>query len=291
MKHITIISVVLAVWGLALPVLSGAQGPAEDPLVKTNAAATSLGAGKFQPSGAPVTLAAAAKADQLVDIEWITIPRGKFMMGSNDSEFGRPVHEVNVPTFQIAKTLVTIEQYKECVDKHQCTEPDVKWSEYCNWRYVDRTRHPVNCIDWNQAQQYAKFKGARLPSEAQWEFAARGGGQNIKYPWGNEDPTPERAVYGDEGTQPVCSKPLGNTSQGLCDMAGNVWEWMQDTWHDSYRGAPTDGSAWEKDSSDRSFRGGSWSFIPESMRSAQRFSDVPDSRYDFLGFRLVRSVP
>ncbi|HHW96210.1 MAG TPA: formylglycine-generating enzyme family protein, partial [Oligoflexales bacterium] len=92
-------------------------------------------------------------------------------------------------------------------------------------------------------------------------------------------------------TWPVCSKPRGNTTHGLCDMAGNVWEWVQDWYHGSYKGAPTDGSAWEKPTgSYRVLRGGSCYDYAWDVRAANRSYDDPRARYDFLGFRLARSV-
>ena len=197
--------------------------------------------------------------------EWVLIPGGSFNMGSNNGESDeKPVHRVTVRTFEMTKTQVTVEQYKACVDAGACTAPDTGGS--CNWGQSDRGKHPINCVDWHQAQAYAKWAGGRLPSEAEWEYAARSGGRDWKYPWGNGNATCERAVMydgdlgcGRESTWPVCSKPRGNTTHGLCDMAGNVWEWVQDWYHDSYKGAPTDGSAWEKPTgSIRVNRGGSW---------------------------------
>jgi iron(II)-dependent oxidoreductase len=194
----------------------------------------------------------------------------------------------------MTKTQVTVEQYKACVDAGVCTAPDT--GDYCNWGQSDRGKHPINCVDWHQAQAYAKWAGGRLPTEAEWEYAARSGGRDWKYPWGNENATCERAVMydgdlgcGRESTWPVCSKPRGNTTHGLCDMAGNVWEWVQDWYHDSYKGAPTDGSAWEKPTgSSRVDRGGSWGNGAGSVRAAIRNHASPGYRHDTLGFRLAR---
>jgi iron(II)-dependent oxidoreductase len=221
-------------------------------------------------------------------------------MGSNDGDSDeRPVHSVTVPTFEMSKTAVTVGQYKACVDAGTCTAPNT--GTYCNWDKPDRGSHPINCVDWDQAQAFASWAGARLPSEAEWEYAARSGGRDWKYPWGDVAATCERAVMDESGkgegcgrgsTWPVCSKPKGNTTQGLCDMAGNVWEWVQDWYHDSYDGAPTDGSAWESPTgSSRVNRGGSWRSYARGVRAAYRVSDDPRYRYDGrLGFRLARSV-
>jgi formylglycine-generating enzyme required for sulfatase activity len=227
--------------------------------------------------------------------DWCLIPGGSSNMGSNDGDDDeKPVHRVTVRTFEMTKTQVTVEQYKACVDAGACTAPDT--GDYCNWGQSDRGKHPINCVDWHQAQAYAKWAGGRLPTEAEWEYAARSGGRDWKYPWGNENATCERAVMydgdlgcGRESTWPVCSKPRGNTTHGLCDMAGNVWEWVQDWYHDSYKGAPTDGSAWEKPTgSSRVDRGGSWGNGAGSVRAAIRNHASPGYRHDTLGFRLAR---
>lgn len=210
-------------------------------------------------------------------------------------EDAKPVHEVSIKTFQMAKTAVTVAQYAECVIKGACTEPAA--GEYCNWGKPGRGSHPVNCVDWNQAQAYAKFKGARLPSEAEFEYAATSGGKNQKYPWGNDEPTCDKAVMrgnggygcGTNSTMPVCSKPKGNTAQGLCDMSGNVWQWVQDKYQDSYKGAPIDGSAFEGAGSARVIRGGSFvSDVASYLRADSRSGGGPGFRGNGVGFRLVR---
>ncbi len=225
-------------------------------------------------------------------VEFVTLAGGKFTMGTNDGGNGftdaEPIHEVAIKTFAISDTLVTVEQYAECVIKGGCTEPGT--GSYCNWGVAGRQRHPINCVDWDQANQFAKFKGARLPSESEYEYAATSGGKNQKYPWGNEDATRDRAVMSGNGTMPVCSKPAGNTAQGLCDMSGNVWEWVQDKYQGSYAGAPTDGSAFEGPGDYRVIRGGSC-FITDAgnLRADVRGDFDPDSRRGGIGFRLARS--
>jgi formylglycine-generating enzyme required for sulfatase activity len=223
-------------------------------------------------------------------IEWVSISGGKFTMGTTSIEQGvedtKPVREVSIKTFAMSKTDVTVAQYAECVIKGACTKPAT--TDYCNWGKPGRGNHPVNCVDWNQAKQYAKFKGARLPSEAEWEYAATSGGRNQKYPWGNDEPTSELAVFNTYSTMPVCSKPKGNTAQGLCDMAGNVWQWVQDTYQNSYAGA-VDGSAFEGSGSYRVIRGGSFrGNFARNLRADYRFGGVPGYRYFIIGFRLAR---
>ncbi len=232
-------------------------------------------------------------------IKWVRIAGGTFLMGSDDGGSDeKPVHSVTVPTFKMTKTEVTVDQYRACVDEGDCTAPNT--GEYCNWDKPDRGSHPVNCVDWDQAQAFAIWAGGRLPSEAEWEYAARSGGQDWKYPWGDEEATCARAVMidsmdagcGRDSTWPVCSKPSGNTTDGLCDMAGNVYEWVQDGYRDSYDGAPTDGSAWESPTaSARVSRGGSWARYAGYLRAAKRDFVVSNMRVSGLGFRLARSVP
>lgn len=229
-------------------------------------------------------------------IEWVVIDGGKFMMGTNVdrrgviSDAAGPIHEVTVKTFEMSKTAVTVEQYAECVSKGQCTKPGSK--RFCNWGKTGRQRHPINCVNWEDANAYARFKGARLPSEAEWEYAAKSGNRNQRYPWGNEEPTCERAVLKGcaGGTMPVCSKPAGNSAQGLCDMAGNVWQWVQDVWR-SYAFAPKDGSAIDGEGSVRMFRGGSFRDEAGSgyFRTDYRGYDFSVNRRAHFGFRLARS--
>ncbi|OGR43557.1 MAG: hypothetical protein A2X35_00705 [Elusimicrobia bacterium GWA2_61_42] len=233
-------------------------------------------------------------------IEYVAIPGGKFTMGTTSIEEGfedaKPVPEVTIKTFQMAKTAVTVAQYSECVIKGGCTKPGT--GEYCNWGKSGRQLHPVNCVEWDQAQAYAKFKGARLPSEAEFEYAATSGGRNQKYPWGNDEPTCDKAVMNGNGgygcgtnsTMPVCSKPKGNTAQGLCDVSGNVWQWVQDKYQDSYKGAPIDGSAFEGAGSGRVIRGGSFlNVVAGYLRADNRSLNEHGSRNNHIGFRLVRS--
>jgi len=168
-------------------------------------------------------------------VEWVGFAEGKFQMGSDESSLTRPRHEVAVPAFEMSKTLVTVEQFAECVRAGQCDEPDSEtvYSFECNWDKPHRGCHPVNCVDWNQARQFASYHGARLPTEAEYEYAA-GSGRGLIYPWGNEPPTGDRIPSSSrrsahpERSVPVCSNPAGNTERGLCDMTGNLQAWTQD---------------------------------------------------------------
>ena len=256
-----------------------------------------IGAASPAPGTAKATPGAKAKSAGKMGkagIQWVSIPGGTFSMGTGTGDEG-PAHQVYVEGFQMAKTEVTVEQYKACVDAGACTAPGM--DGYCNWGAAGKENHPVNCVDWSQAKAFAEWAGGRLPSEGEWEYAARSAGKDREYPWGNEDATCKRAVISDGGdgcgkdsTWPVCSKPQGNSEQGLCDLAGNVWEWVQDWYHDSYNGAPTDGVAWESPTgSVRVLRGGSWYDGASFTRAALRYYAVPGISGSDIGLRPVRS--
>ncbi|MCD6499090.1 MAG: SUMF1/EgtB/PvdO family nonheme iron enzyme [Deltaproteobacteria bacterium] len=230
-------------------------------------------------------------------LTWITITGGPFEMGSmiGGSE-EQPVHSVTVPGFEMTKSEVTVTQYGACVTAGSCTAPGTGTD--CNWNDPGYEEHPVNCVDWGQAVAFCTWAGGRLPSEAEWEYAARSGGQSIEYPWGNDAATCSYAVMDDGGegcgtgrTMSVCSKPAGNTAQGqeLCDMAGNVYEWVQDWYHDTYTGAPSDGSAWVSPSgSTRVLRSGGFFSVPNLLRAAGRDYVAPSFQDFGLGFRCAR---
>ncbi len=219
-------------------------------------------------------------------------------MGSNSINAARPVHSVTIPDFEMMRIEVTVAQYQACVDDGMCSEPKGSGS-YFNWGVEGREDHPVNHVTWYQSKEYCAWAGGRLPTEAEWEYAARSKGQDIKYPWGDETATCDYAVMsgvngmgcGRYSTWPVCSKTAGNTDQGLCDMAGNVWEWVEDDWHYGYTGAPDDGSAWvdEPRASHRASRGGAFSNpSPSHLWAAERSYDEPIRKGGNKGFRCAR---
>ncbi len=233
--------------------------------------------------------------------EMLPVPAGSFTMGCNEAvdedcwDTELPPRTVHVSSFEIDKYQVTMEMYESCVSAGACTEPGTD-TLFCNARHDDRGEHPVNCIDWHQAQEYCEWAGKRLCSEAEWEKAARGTDGRI-YPWGNEPATCERAVMNYEAsgcgvnrTWPVGSRPLGASPYGALDMAGNVWEWVEDDWHDSYEGAPSGGGPWidEPRAPRRVRRGGSFLNNATRMRASNRMDSAPDyARYD-RGIRCCR---
>jgi formylglycine-generating enzyme required for sulfatase activity len=228
-------------------------------------------------------------------LDWVAIPGGRFEMGSTRYDDEQPVHEVTVSSFEMLHTEVTVAQYTACVTAAACSEP---WAYHanCNWTGPGIEDYPINCISWVQSRDFCYWAGGRLPTEAEWEYAARSGGQPITYPWGNDEPSCFFAVMNDNGwgcglnrTWEVCSKLPGNTTQGLCDMAGNVWEWVRDWYHDSYVDAPNDGSAWEDPAgTKRVIRGGRFYDTGDYLRAANRIGDHPSVQHPALGFRCVR---
>jgi formylglycine-generating enzyme required for sulfatase activity len=217
-------------------------------------------------------------------------------MGAYDGQSDeQPVHWVTVPSFDMLKTEVTVSQYGDCVAAGACTEPGDGSTR--NWGDLGYEDHPVNYVTWQQAADYCGWAGGRLPSEAEWEYAARSQGQDIDYPWGSAAPTCQYAVVmeetsrgcGTERTWPVCSKQAGNSAQGLCDMVGNVSEWVQDWYQTSHSGAPTDGSPWEWSAAERCKRGGDLGYS-STLQVTNRSSDDPAVPRGRNGVRCARTA-
>ena len=245
-------------------------------------------------------------------MSWVSIPGGRFRMGSaagDDDE--KPPRQVTLGTFQITRTEITVAQYRSCVRAGACTAPHWddglcrihtggKWNKGKLPEKFRGDDHPMVCAAARQAWAFCRWAGGRLPTEAQWEFAARGGGQTRRYPWGDAPATCKRVVMKDRSagcgsgsTLPVCSRPAGNTSHGVCDMAGNVWEWVEDHWKDSYEGAAVDGRAHREGdpAAHRVLRGGSWFSGASTLRAANRYHQSPMRFYALDGIRCVRLAP
>lgn len=166
--------------------------------------------------------------------------------------------------------------------------------KYWAFRQFNQPRQPVVGVSWDDAKKYAKWAGLRLPTEAEWEYACRANTQTRYYP-GDKEEDLDRAGWYDKNSgnrlHPVGEKEPN--SFGLYDMHGNVWEWVEDDWHDNYNGGPNDGRAWSHSprGSFRVIRGGSWDNVARNCRSAIRGDGPPvyHGGYD-LGFRLSRSV-
>jgi formylglycine-generating enzyme required for sulfatase activity len=215
-----------------------------------------------------------------------------------------------MPAFEISKSLVTFGQYQKCVLAKACApahtidgtctvydEHTGQWGKGALPETFEGDNQPVVCVDWAQASAYSKWAGGRLPSEAEFEYAARAGGREQIFPWGNEAPSCDLAVMsvGVNGCQrkstlPVCSRKAGNTEQGLCDMTGNASEWVEDWYQDSYRAAAKDGSAQENPGAGRVLRGGSWSIDIAFAPVRVRRGEDPATRSAAIGFRPARSA-
>jgi formylglycine-generating enzyme required for sulfatase activity len=225
-------------------------------------------------------------------VEMVYVPAGCFMMGTEDgSKDLRPVHEVCQDAFWMSRTEVTNGQYKACVDAGACSPPRDR-TYYDDPAYAD---HPAVNVGWSQASAYAAWIGGRLPTEAQWEYAARGP-EGWMYPWGNNDPTCDLAniwigassCVG--STSPVGSYPDGASWVGALDMAGNVFEWTAD-WYGSYS-AEAQANPTGPDSGDtRVLRGGAWINDQVYARAVYRGSLLPSNRASYIGLRVVCASP
>jgi len=226
------------------------------------------------------------------------IPAGSFTMGSPTTEQGRysnegPQHKVVIAKrFAVSKFDVTFADWDACVSVGGCPKAsDSGWG---------RDTRPVINVGWDDAQTYvewlSKMTGQpyRLLTEAEWEYAARAGATTAYY-WGGEIGKENAncnncgSEWDNRQTSPVGSfKP---NAFGLYDMAGNVWQWVQDCYHGDYEGAPTDGLAWTSgDCSNRVVRGGSWVDDPQFLRSATRGGFSTGNRSGYLGFRVGRTL-
>jgi formylglycine-generating enzyme required for sulfatase activity/subtilisin-like proprotein convertase family protein len=259
---------------------------------------------------------------------WIYIAPGSFQMGSPDNEDGHqgnesPVHPVTIGYgYFISKYEIVVEEYEACnaAEPGKCTTPSTVdwnandwgtnyWADETDGNNVlhKRLDHPQNGLTWQQAKDFCGWvaPNGRLPSEAEWEYAATGP-VHIKYPWGDSpDPTCDNdtAVFnedggvegygcGNGGTASVGSKTAGASWCGALDMSGNLWEWNEDWYHSSYTNAPDDGSAWvDPNGSNRVLRGGGFSTAAVYMRAAQRNDFTPGYRYANNGGRCLRSLP
>jgi formylglycine-generating enzyme required for sulfatase activity len=246
------------------------------------------------------------------DADWaprmVVIPAGRYLMGSPENELGRrsdegPQHEVQIRrAFAMGRTVVTFDDYDRYAKEAKIALPDDE-----GW---GRGTRPVINVSWEDAQAYiawlnrklklAADSGYRLPSEAEWEYAARAG-STTPFWWGNTI-TPAQANYcgnlayangakGEDRRKTVPADALSANHWGLYNVHGNVWEWVEDWWHDDYTGAPVTEQAWEggSDKPRRVVRGGSWGSNPVRLRSANRFGNAPVSRGGSLGFRLART--
>ncbi len=241
---------------------------------------------------------------------WIWVPPGGFPMGRPAAEAGEtdevPQHPVTFARgFFVAKYEAVVMVYEACELAGACDPPSTAHWDGAGWgtnrSTNDRANHPQNGLTWQQAETFCRWLGGGLPTEAQWEYAAKGP-QHRKYPWGD---TPEptcanrTAIFneggdtpyygcGAGGTQPAGAQTGGFSWCGALDMAGNLWEWVQDYHHGTYANAPSDGSAWLDGPGNRVTRGGGFDYGAAHLRSANRSADTALSQRANLGVRCFR---
>lgn len=247
----------------------------------------------------------------------IDVPAGEFQMGCNsavDDQCGSdefPYHAVTLSAYKIGKYEVTVGEYQQCVTNGACNNSGDYYHYYTNTDYLQcnlgtegKDNHPMQCVTWYGAKAYCEYIGQRLPTEAEWEKAARGT-DGRKYPWGNENATCDYAVMDDDnaggdgcgsgGTMPIGSKESGKSPYGAYDMAGNVWEWVKDWYSETYyETSPTNNPAGPETGDSRVLRGGSWSdgygVGNGAQRASLRSGGYPGGRNFALGFRCVKDV-
>jgi eukaryotic-like serine/threonine-protein kinase len=316
----------LAVAGAAAFVLTRSKDEGPAPAGSTSAVAVAPSASA---SGAPV-----AKGCPEGMIE---IAAGAMFMGSTDEDLGddvRPPHKVKVSAFCLDKTEVTVAAYSACAKSGNCLRPKSKvdfpdakpneveeFTKVCNYDQADKAQHPMNCVDFAGAKQFCESEGgrlpkggARLPTEAEWEFAARGSGQKV-FPWGDEEPGPTRLnacadeclawldkahltsygkmFDGDDGfaaTAPVGHYPAGAASSGVLDMAGNVWEWTAD-WYGPYGSDEQSDPKGPISGGERVVRGGGFNGLrPAWAKPAYRWKTPPSTVSHGIGFRCALTL-
>ena len=250
--------------------------------------------------------------DQMVQVY---VPAGEFIMGSNDENAKRtlegrsyseiPVNTVYLDGYWIDKYEVSNGQYKLCVDAGVC-QPPIDSESHTRGKYFgnpEYSNYPVIWVNWYKARAYCEWTGRRLPTEAEWEKAARGT-DGRKYPWGNEPLSGERAnfcdincpydyaneLYNDgyADTSPVGNYPAGASPYGAMDMSGNVWEWTS-TLIQPYPYDSSDGRENLDAPGERVWRGGPWKNSAWWMRSTVRYRSVPNYSWEVLGFRCASS--
>jgi formylglycine-generating enzyme required for sulfatase activity len=256
----------------------------------------------------------------------VLVAGGEFFMGSDDGRTDeRPAHHVTLHAFCIDRFEVTRDAYKSCSDRGACKRAGTanQWAgiaraearaynALCTGPRDDRGTHPINCLEWSQADRYCRATGGRLPTEAEWEYAARGS-DGRKYPWGDEAPSARllnacgsecvawgrrhgevfgrmyQAADGWVATAPVGSFPDGASRWGAMDMVGNVWEWVADR-YGPYHADDSIAPQGPRRGETRVVRGGSWNGAsPDWARPTYRFGLRPDTRSHGVGFRCATS--
>jgi formylglycine-generating enzyme required for sulfatase activity len=229
------------------------------------------------------------------------VPAGDFTMGSKEGVDEQPVHRVSLDAYYMDKYEVTVGQYAKFLEAKflEATSPGVPKPETPPyWDVMNASlaqKRPVAHVNWTGADGYCRWAGKRLPTEAEWEKAARGTDGRM-YPWGNEPPTELLANFGKKDwsnhkvTVPAGLLKDGKSPYGIYDLAGNVYEWVSD-WYDKdyYKNSPSKNPKGPERGEDKVVRGGSWNSPLEHLRSTIRFGYTPAFSRDILGFRCAKT--
>lgn len=233
-------------------------------------------------------------------VPMVLIPAGEFQMGSNEGKDNeKPIHTVDVDAFYMDVYEVTNAQYQKFVEATEYHAPS-----YWDKPNLNGPNQPVVGVSWHDAMAYCRWAGKRLPTEAEWEKAARGGLKGGTYPWGNARPDETKLNYGGIHAQkPTDVGSYPPTDYGLYDMAGNVWEWCLDEYQSDvyqrgpYRKNPLAGGHIKSIITNfihietyRSLRSGSWSNEDKYLRTSGRSGAEPESRTFAIGFRCAKSA-
>ena len=272
------------------PLPSPAPAPEEKPSVSAPATAPA----QAPQEGAKVPMASAPAAPVPAAIvapltpEMVSIPGGAFSMGSGDDPSEKPIHEVAIKSFAISKFPITVREWNACVA-----------AKGCGFAPTGKDDAPVTNLSWTDAQQFVDWlskvtqRPFRLPTEAEWEYAARGGTRS-KYWWGDQLQASMANCKGCnehyDASQPSNVGSFKPNPFGLYDMGGNIHQWVADCWHENYQGAPSDGSPWlESDCLSRVIRSGSWKNDPTYVRPSNRDHYDATVRYPTHGLRVAYS--
>jgi formylglycine-generating enzyme required for sulfatase activity len=262
-----------------------------------------------QSTAAPALNAGATRVSPNDGMVLVYVPAGEFLMGSTDADIAqaekkypvsdfadeKPKHTVYLDAYWIDRTVVTNAEYARCVQTGQCSPPQATRSHTRDSYYgnVQYANYPVVYVTWEDAKNYCAWAGRRLPTEAEWEKAARGTDGRV-YPWGNQTPNTTLANFdmnvGD--TTEVGKYPAGASPYGALDMAGNVWQWVADRYEKNYyQTSPERNPTGPGSGSLRVMRGGAFYFDSSAERSAARMGIDPDLTWDPNGFRCLAASP
>ena len=224
----------------------------------------------------------------------VYVPAGEFTMGSDSTPDEQPIHKVTLDSFWIDQTEVTNKQYAACVSDSGCNPPSDTGSSsrISYFGNPEFDEYPVIYVDWSQASIYCSWAGRKLPTEAQWEKAARGP-EAFTYPWGNNTPNKTLLNFNSNigDTTQVGTYENGKSPYGAFDMAGNVWEWVNDRYSRAYYlGSPSSNPSGSDTGDFRILRGGSWVYSEHDVRSTFRFWFGPTFTQFNFGFRCARGT-